>query len=200
MFRVYHNPTGKRGPGAARNETMMAFKSISRCAALLMAAATLPVAGQNTGYLKTSVNPGRAGVFIDGKYVGPSANFRVDRKYAVAPGEHEVRLSEPRYEDFVTKVNIQAGKTTKLTQSLKALPPAKPPFGVLRVQSPDKFAAVYVNGKFMGHADEFSNSSQGLKLNPGEYKVKVVPAGGEAGREESVKLEADKTRIVRFQK
>ncbi len=178
----------------------MPFNSISRFAALLMVVAAVPAIGQQTGYLKTSVNPGRAGVFIDGKYVGPSANFRIDRKYAVAPGEHEVRLSEPRYEDFVTKVNIQPGKTTKLSQTMKPLPPAKPPFGVLRVQAADKFAAVYVNGKFMGHVDEFSNSSQGLKLNPGEYKVKVIPAGSTEGREEPVKLEADKTSIVRFQK
>ena len=28
----------------------------------------------DTGRLKTEVEPGRAGVFIDGKYVGPAAN------------------------------------------------------------------------------------------------------------------------------
>ncbi len=166
-----------------------------------MAVATVPLVGQQkTGYLKTNVNPGRAGVFIDGKYVGPAANFRVGRKYSVAPGEHEVKLCEPRYEEFVTKVNIQPGKTTKLAQTMKALPPAKPPFGVLRVQSPEKFAAVYVNGRFMGHADEFSNSSQGLKLNPGQYAVKVVPVGSAEGREETVKIEANKTSVARFQK
>ncbi len=68
---------------------------------------------------------------------------------------------------------------------MKALPLAKPPFGRLRTPSPDKFAAVYVNDKFMGHADEFSNSGQGLLLNPGEYKVKIVPVSGGEGREEN---------------
>lgn len=38
---------------------------------------------------------------------------------------------------------------------MKALPPANPPFGVLRTNSSDKFGAVYVNGKYMGHVDEF---------------------------------------------
>ena len=179
----------------------MQFTSMSRVAALLIAVAAVPVVGQqNAGYLKTKVNPGRAGVFIDGKYVGPAGNFGVGRKYAVAAGEHEIKLSEPRYEDVVTKVNIQPGKTTKLAQTMKAVPLAKPPFGLLRTIAADKFAAVYVNGKFMGHVDEFSNSMQGLKLNPGQYKVKVVPVGGSEGREESVKIEADKTSIVRFQK
>jgi hypothetical protein len=167
-------------------------------AALFLAVASLPALGQsNNGYLKTKVDPGRAGVFVDGKYVGPAGNFGVGRKYALAAGEHEIRLSEPRYEDVVTKVSIQAGKTAQLNQSMKALPPAKPPFGRVRTIAPDKFSAVYVNGKFMGHAGEFNNSVQGLLLNPGDYKVKIVPVGGGDGHEESVKVEADKTVIVR---
>ena len=113
------------------------------------------------------------------------------RKYVVAAGEHEVKLSEPRYEDVVTKVTIQAGKTAQLAQTMKALPLAKPPFGRLRTISADKFAAVYVNGKFMGHAGEFNNPVQGLLLNPGAYTVKI----GE-GQEEQVKIEADKVTIV----
>ena len=63
-------------------------------AVLLIAVSIVPVAGQSTGCLKTKVDPGRAGVFIDGKYVGPAENFRVGRKYAVAAGEHEVKLSD----------------------------------------------------------------------------------------------------------
>ena len=176
----------------------MRITSLLCNAAVLIAVASIAAVGQqNTGYLKTKVNPGRAGVFIDGKYVGPAGNFGIGRKYTVAAGDHEVRLSEPRYEDLVVKVTIQPGKTTKLAETMKALPPAKPPFGRLRIISPDKFSAVYVNGKFMGHADEFNNSAQGLLLNPGEYTVKVVPLTGGAEREEQVKIEEGKVTIVR---
>lgn len=179
----------------------MRIITFARNAALLVAVFSIPAVGQqNSGYLKTKVNPGRAGVFIDGKYIGPAANLRIGRKYAVAAGQHEVRLSEPRYEDVVTKVTIEPGKTTKLAETMKAVPLAKPPFGTLRTISPDKFAAVYVNGKFMGHADEFSNSAQGLQLNPGEYTVKVAPINGTDGKEEHVKIEADKVTIVRLGK
>jgi hypothetical protein len=168
--------------------------------ALLSAALCVPVfAQQNTGYLKTSVNPGRAGVFIDGKYVGPAANFRISRKYAVAPGEHEIKLEEPRYEEVATKATIQAGKTFTLSQTMKPLTPAKPPFGRLRTVAPtNKFVAVYVNGRFMGHAGEFNNSVQGLLLNPGSYAVKFVPANGPEGKEQQVTIEADKTTIVKM--
>jgi hypothetical protein len=164
----------------------------------LLALAVFPAMGQQgTGYLKTKVEPGRAGVFIDGKYVGPAANFRIGRKYALAAGEHEVRLSDPRHDEYVTKVTIQAGKTTKLVQTLKDLPAARPPFGRLRTIAGDKFAAVYVNGRYMGHVDEFSNSSQGLLLNPGQYTVKVISAGSEQGHEEQVNIAADSVTIVR---
>jgi hypothetical protein len=94
-------------------------------------------------------------------------------------------------------VTVQPGGTTTLTQSLKLAPPPKPPFGVLRTISSDKFAAVYVNGRFMGHADEYNNPWQGLKLNPGEYLVKIVPVGSEQGREERIKIETDKVTTIR---
>jgi hypothetical protein len=79
---------------------------------------------------------------------------------------------------------------------MKALPLAEPPFGRLRVISPDKFEAVYADGKFMGHAGEFNNPLQGLLLNPGEYTVKLVPVSGGEGHEEKTRIEADKTIIV----
>jgi hypothetical protein len=53
-----------------------------------------------------------------------------------------------------------------------------------------------VNGKFMGHADEFSNSAQGLQLNPGEYAVKVVPVDSPESKEQQIKIEANKVTIV----
>jgi len=166
--------------------------------AVLAAAAVLPLLAQqqNLGSLCVKAHPGRAGVFVDGKYLGPAANFRIARTYPVAAGDHEVKLSDPRYEELTTKVTIQPGKKTTISETLKALPPPKPPFGKVRTENPDKFAAVYVNEKFMGHVDEFSNGSQGLLLNPGEYTVKIVPATGQPITQ-TVKVEADKTIIVK---
>jgi len=182
--------------------------------ALLLVVTAIPLLGQqNSGYLKTNVDPGRAGVFIDGKYVGPAGNFGLGRKYAVAAGEHEVKLSEPRYKDVVAKVTIQPGKTAELVENMtwaagywfppddlwEALPPAKPPFGTVRTICPNKFAAVYVDGRFVGHAGEFNNRAQGLLLNPGAYTVKIVPVSGGQGHEEQVRIEAGKVVIVRSQ-
>lgn len=153
--------------------------------------------GGAQGYLKARVNPGRAGVFVDGKYLGPAANFKIARKYAVPAGEHEVELAEPRYEEVMKKVTIRAGETLVLTEQLKPVQLAQPPFGVLRIVGFSKFDAVYVNGKFYGHADEFSNFAQGLQLNPGEYAVRIDNAGGTPAHEEKVRVEADKVAMVK---
>jgi hypothetical protein len=132
--------------------------------------ASLICVAADTGRLKTEVNPGRAGVFIDGKYVGPAANFKV--------------------------ATIVAGKKTVMKETMVALPLAKPPFGKLRVENADHFAAVYVNERYMGHVDEFSNFAQALLLNPGTYEVKVVPTTG-APITKTVTIEAEKTVIVK---
>ena len=171
---------------------------ISKIAVLLCAAAAIPLlcSAQEMGSLCVKANTGRAGVFVDGKYLGPAANFGVARTYAVAAGEHEVKLSEPRYEELTTKVTITAKKKTTIHETLKELPAAKPPFGRLRTENTDEFAAVYVNDRYMGHVDEFSNFAQGLLLNPGDYTVKIVPASG-APVTQTVKIETDKTVVVK---
>lgn len=149
------------------------------------------------GYLKAKVQPGRAGLFVDGKYIGPAKNFGSTRKYPLAEGEHEIKLVEPRYEDVTKRVTVSAGKVTVVREDMKALPLAKPPFGLLRTKGPEKFAAVYVNDKFFGHVDEFDNFAQGIQLSPGSYAVKIVPVSGGAPHEEKVTIEANKTTIVR---
>ncbi|MEZ5355143.1 MAG: PEGA domain-containing protein [Bryobacteraceae bacterium] len=161
---------------------------------LLLLLSTASLFAQQS-YLKTKVNPGRAGVFLDGKYLGPAGNLGFARKYAVEPGEHEVRLVEPRYEEWSGKVTVTAGKTTTLSQTLKKLPVPQPPFGSLRTVDSEKFSAVYINGKYMGHADEFNGGTQRLLLPPGDYDLKIVSTSGKT-HEQKIKIEANQTVTV----
>ena len=166
-------------------------------ARMVVAAAVIlaPLGAQQQGYLKTKVNPGRAGVFVDGKYVGPAANFGMARKYAVVAGEHEIKLVDPRYEDVTKKVTVTAGKTVTVSETMKALPVAQPPFGRIRTLSADRFAAVYLNDKYVGHVDEFSNGHQWLLVPPGDYTIRIVPATG-SPVEQKIKVEANKDLVV----
>ncbi len=163
---------------------------------LLVSSVALMGQSRDTAYLKVKANTGRAGVFVDGKYLGPAANFRVAKKYAVTPGKHEIKLSEPRFKEAVVTEDFQAGKTTVIKQTLEPLPLATGPFGVLRVHNADKFAAVYINQKFYGHAGEFNNVTQGILLPPGDYDVRIEPASGNP-LEATAHIEAGKAIIVR---
>jgi hypothetical protein len=142
---------------------------------VLFFAFVITASAQNTGKLKTKINPGRTGIFVDGKYLGPAANFKMARTYTLSAGEHEVLLTEPRYKDHTTKVTIEAGKTFELKFAMEALPTPQGPFGRLRIVtgSLDKFTPIYINGKYMGHIDEFSNPEQGLLIKAGDYDVKI---------------------------
>jgi len=164
---------------------------------LLLAFSPLCAQPAGSGFLKVKAHPGRAGVFVDGKYLGPAANFGMARKYAVAAGDHEVVLREPRYEEYKTTVKIEAGKTASVSQSLQARPLAKPPFGRMKVEGFEKYAAVYVNEAFMGHEDEFNGPNQGLLLNPGDYNVKVTSQAGSTLLEQKVTIQQDKVSTLK---
>ena len=59
------------------------------------------------GYIKARGKPTGAGLFVDGKYVGPAGRFSVPEKYALPAGDHDISLKDPRYEDFNAKVTIR---------------------------------------------------------------------------------------------
>lgn len=164
------------------------------CSFLILLAGQAWAANQTA--IKLKVEPGRTGVFLDGKYLGPAANFKVSRTYVVTPGKHELKLDEPRYEAVTKTIDVPEGKTTVIAETMKALPQAQGPFGMIRIQCPsDKFAAVFLNEKFMGHADEFNASAQRLMVPAGEYDLKVVPASGNA-HNQKITLKANETITV----
>lgn len=168
--------------------------------ATLLMVRNIGLAQKDTGYLKVDANPGRTGVFVDDKYLGPAANFRVDRKYALTPGPHTVRLSEPRYKDHTTTINIDAAKTTQIGHVMEKLPLPEPPFGMLQLVkgTHSKFSAVFLNGQFMGHVGEYDNSVQGQLVKPGEYQLKVLSPEGQTIQEEKISVQANVTTKVRL--
>jgi hypothetical protein len=161
---------------------------------------TTGLAQKDVGYLKVDANPGRTGVFVNDKYLGPAANFRVDRKYAVAPGQHTLRLSEPRYKDFTTTITIEAGKTTKIKQTMERLPLPEPPYGMLKIVKGNhsKFSGVFLNQHYMGHVGEYDNSLQAQLLKAGDYELKVVSPEGQTIHEEKISIKDNQTTVVRL--
>lgn len=161
---------------------------------------TLGVANaQDMGKLVVKVKPGRTGVFVDGKYLGPASNLMHARTYKLPVGEHEVVLREPRYQEQSQKITIVKDKKTIVGPAMQAKTLTQPPYGVLRVNGFEKYAPVYINGQYVGHADEFNASRQGLLLNPGEYEVKVTSLNGDTLLQQKVTIRERVTEILRKQ-
>src|SRR5512146_2532708 len=173
--------------------------ALGTCLVLMLGVLTATAQEANPGHLKVKSNPGSAGVFVDGNYLGPAKVYGVSRKYEVSPGEHEVKLKDSLFKDYETTVTIRPGKTTTIAARLEALPAPEPPFGKLRIEGSNKFAAVYLNGKFMGHMDEFNSRWQRLLIKPGEYKLEVVARDGGTPFEQKVTIAENQTTHVKIQ-
>jgi hypothetical protein len=160
---------------------------------------------EETGFVRARGKPGDAGVFINGKYAGPAVRFTVPEKYVAPGGDVEVTIKDPRYEDYTTKVTVRPGKTTKLKYSMKAMEPAKPPFGRFRLGGgePESYlsisagdvGAVYLNDRFYGYVDELNNKGSGILLNPGTYDLHISsPIFGEI--RQKLTIVANKVTVV----
>ena len=171
---------------------------------LFSLALVLPAADK-VGYIKARGKPTGAGLFVDGKYIGPAGRFTVPEKYSLDPGEHTVSLQDPRYEEFTTKVSVQPGKTTKISYKLKPATPAPPPYGRLRFGGGEKesfisvtagdTSPVYINDKFYGFIDELNNVGGGLLLPPGSYNVRCSsPLFGDINQ--TVTIQANQVTVI----
>ncbi|MEJ2009810.1 MAG: OmpA family protein [Acidobacteriota bacterium] len=150
--------------------------------AILFAVAAPAFPKANQAKLRIKVEPRQAYVFVDGAAL-KEGNCLRDHFCTiwVDPGEHTITVRNYGYAPESRKVNLQAGKSTKLEFSLKPEGGAVTgPWGRIQIKGPPH-AAVLLNGKspdfFVGHVDEFDNSfiwQQQLLVRPGTYQVTVT--------------------------
>ncbi len=172
----------------------------------VLALLALPLAAE-TGYVRVRASPTGAGLFVDGKYVGPAGRFSVPEKWPVEAGSHEIVLKDPRYEDFTAKVDVTAGKTSKMRAKLKKRDVPQGPFGRLRLRGgePESFWSVaqgdtgpfYLNGRFMGHVDELNNGGGGLLIPAGTYEL-LVESQIYGTVKKSITIEANKVNRIDY--
>ncbi|MCU0229188.1 MAG: PEGA domain-containing protein, partial [Bryobacterales bacterium] len=113
-------------------------------AGVLLLGLMLPALAQDKPTrIRVQADPSVAGLFIDGKYVGPTENFHISIPYEVSAGEHKIRLVDPRYEDYETTVTAVDGQTTKFEFKMTPTPIPPAPFGQIRtLQGASKVTAV----------------------------------------------------------
>ena len=71
-----------------------------------------------TAELKLNVEPGRAAVFLDDKYIGHASEFGSLHSMLISPGKHRIKVGLPGYRTFETEVNLLAGQKSEVKTEL----------------------------------------------------------------------------------
>jgi len=78
--------------------------------------------------IKLNVNPSRAAVFLDGRFVGHAAELGGTNALQVVPGTHRIRIALPGYTTFETDINpLPKQKVEVKTDLVKSAVPETEP-------------------------------------------------------------------------
>lgn len=120
-----------------------------------------------------------SGVWIDGQYVGYLKELKGSQKILLMPGAHEIVVRQAGYKDFTTTADVGAGRKTVVSVRMEPDPRARYPKETAQVKIsvwPER-AAVFVDGQFVGHVDEFNGPGQGVLLSPGKHRLMITLPG-----------------------
>ncbi len=121
----------------------------------------------------------KAGVWVDGQYWGYVKELKGRKKILLTPGRHSIVVKQAWYQDFVREVMLDPGKVYTIDLRMEKLgrPHAPKDAAQLQIYAWPERAAVFVDGQFAGHVDEFNGVVEGLLLTPGRHDVRVELIG-----------------------
>lgn len=161
-----------------RRVTILAITSLCLFFAVALASAQNKVMGEVKLEGASNLEKG-SGVWIDGGYVGYLKELKGDKKILLLPGEHEISVRQSGYDDYVQKVVVEPGQVHVVQVTMHLSPRAKSPdiTSTLKLNVEPGRAAVFLDGKFVGHASEFGGSFHSMLISPGKHRVKVELPG-----------------------
>src|ERR1700751_3371516 len=120
-----------------------------------------------------------AGVWVDGQYVGSVKELADDKKLTLLPGKHEIVIRQAWYDEFVQQVILEPGKTLQVNVTLvkSARMPTRDATGELKIAATPSRAAVFVDGQYAGHVDEFGGVGKAMLLTPGQHRLRIALPG-----------------------
>jgi len=120
-----------------------------------------------------------AGVWVDGQYVGAVKELSGDKKLMLLPGKHEIVIRQAWYNELVTEVILEPGKTHEVKVELVKSPhlPTKDATAELKIAATPSRAAVFVDGQYAGHVDEFDGVGKAMLLTPGQHRLHIALPG-----------------------
>src|SRR5882724_8355104 len=110
----------------------------------------------------------RAGVWIDGQYLGYLKELKGKRKIVLLPGEHQIIARRAGYDDFMKTIVMEPGQgqTLRVVMYRTRGLPTQEETARLKFSVKPGRAAVFLDDQFMGPASDFSGS---LKVVPGRH-------------------------------
>ncbi|MBI1940530.1 MAG: PEGA domain-containing protein [Acidobacteria bacterium] len=120
-----------------------------------------------------------SGVWVDGQYVGYVKELQGSKKVLLLPGKHQVVVRQAGYKDFVREVVLQPGESyfllVRMEKDLRVRPPDVT--ATVKLSVYPKRAAVFVDGVFAGHVDEFDGVFGGMLVAPGKHRIEITLPG-----------------------
>jgi hypothetical protein len=147
-----------------------------------------------------------SGVWVDGGYVGYLKELKGNKKVLLLPGEHEIVVRQSGYDDFAQKIVVEPGQSQTVSVTMHLSPRAEIPeiTATLKVTVQPGRAAVFLDGRYVGHASEFGGATHSMLISPGKHQIKVELPGYRtfetevnllAGQKSEVKTELAKGSI-----
>jgi hypothetical protein len=120
-----------------------------------------------------------SGVWVDGQYVGYLKELKGSKKVLLLPGEHVIAVRQNGYQDFTEHVVLEPGQKQLVRVAMEKAPTGEMPAVLAEVKisvNPSR-AAVFLDGRFVGHVGEFEGVGRGLEIAPGAHKIRIALPG-----------------------
>lgn len=162
--------------------------------------------GDGLGALDLNVKPKKAVVYIDGNPIGPVGRYDGYPAYLwLEPGSYELTFYLEGYQTLTRRYTVRAEVVTAIHELLppgEATPPPEPAplppppedfslredgddhgvggeaeIGRIRLSIRPGDTAIYLDGHFLGTAEELAQLSAGLIVEPGQHTLELVRPG-----------------------
>ena len=120
-----------------------------------------------------------AGVWVDGQYVGYIGEMKGSKRLLLMPGDHQLSCRYSGYREFSQKILVEPGKKLDVHVRLDKetdIQSSQVSSEIKLAVKPDR-AAVFLNGGYVGHVDEFNGPGQSMVVPSGPYDLKITLPG-----------------------